>query len=122
LENLEGVIIAMNSRILLAAAAVVAALPTSHFVHAAPTTLHAPVNAMFAKEKTVKLSLRNGGTSSIELKVGDNLMTLAAGQVVKVDLPIGTRIVTNTTTSNAPAGTLITQVSPELSGAVLTVK
>ncbi len=112
----------MHSRTLLVAAAVVAALPTSHFVHAAPTSLHAPINAMFAKEKKVKLSLHNGSAAPIELKVGDNLMTLAAGQIVKVDLPIGTRIVTNSTTSNAQAGTLITQVSKDLSGAVLTVK
>lgn len=112
----------MKSHMLLCAAAIIAAMPTSHIVYAAPTTIHAPVNAMFAKEKTVKLSLRNGGTSPIELKVGDNLMTLAAGQVVKVDLPLGTRIVTNTTTSNAQAGALITQVSKELSGAVVTIK
>ena len=77
---------------------------------------------MFAKEKTVKLSLHNGSASPIELKVGENIMTLAAGQIVKVDLPVGTRIITNTTTSNAPAGALITQVTKELSGAVLTLK
>ena len=77
---------------------------------------------MFAKEKTVRLSLHNGSASSIELKVGENIMTLAAGQIVKVDLPVGTRIITNTATSNAPAGALITQVTQELSGAVLTLK
>jgi hypothetical protein len=109
----------MKASILLA---IVAALPTSHIVHAAPTSLHEPINAMFAKEKTVKLSLHNGSASSIELKVGDSLMTIAAGQIVKVDLPVGTRIVTNTTTSNAQAGTLITQVTKELSGAVVTLR
>jgi hypothetical protein len=102
--------------------AIVTALPTSHIVHAAPTSFHGPINAMFAKEKTVKLSLHNGSASPIELKVGENIMTLAAGQIVKVDLPVGTRIITNTTTSNAPAGALITQVTKELSGAVLTLK
>ena len=91
--------------------AIVTALPTSHIVHAAPTSFHGPINAMFAKEKTVKLSLHNGSASPIELKVGENIMTLAAGQIVKVDLPVGTRIITNTTTSNAPAGALITQVT-----------
>ena len=102
--------------------AIVTALPTSHIVHAAPTSFHGPINAMFAKEKTVKLSLHNGSASPIELKVGENIMTLAAGQIVKVDLPVGTRIITNTATSNAPAGALITQVTKELSGAVLTLK
>lgn len=112
----------MNSRILLVTAAIVAALPTSSKVYGAPTSFHAPLNAMFAKEKTVKLSLHNGSTSPIELKVGDDLMTLAAGQIVKVDLPVGTRIIITTTTSNTQAGALITQVSKELSGAVITFK
>ncbi len=77
---------------------------------------------MFAKEKTVKLSLRNGSASSIEVKVGEELMTLTAGQAVNLNLPVGTRIIANTDTSTVKAGTLITQVSKDLSGAVVTVK
>jgi hypothetical protein len=112
----------MKSRNLLATAAVVAALLTSQVVHAAPTSFHAPLNAMFAKEKIVKLSLRNGSAASVEVKVGENLMTLTAGQSVSLNLPVGTRIVANSDTPTVKAGTLITEVSKELSGAILTLK
>jgi hypothetical protein len=111
----------MKSRILAISAAVLFAF-TPHFVNAAPANLHAPLNAMFAKEKTVKLSLRNGSSSSVEVKVGEELMTLAAGQAVNLNLPVGTRIVANADTSTVKAGALIAQVSKELSGAVITVK
>jgi hypothetical protein len=112
----------MKPRMILATATVIAALLTSSAVYAAPTSFHAPLNAMFAKEKTVKLSLRNSSSSSVEVKVGENLMTLAAGQSVSLNLPVGTRIVANSSTSTIQAGTLITEVSKELSGAVLTLK
>ena len=49
-------------------------------------------------------------------------MTLTAGQAVNLNLPVGTRIIANTDTSTVKAGTLITQVSKDLSGAVVTVK
>ncbi|HMH13868.1 MAG TPA: hypothetical protein VK578_12240 [Edaphobacter sp.] len=111
----------MKSRNLVIAAAVVAMI-TPHIVYASPVNLHAPVNAMFAKEKTVKLSLKNGSASSIEVKVGEEVMTLTAGQAVNLNVPIGTRIIANTDTSTVKAGTLIAQVSKELSGSVVTLK
>ena len=112
----------MKPRNLAITAAVVAAMITPHIVYASPVNLHTSVNAMFAKEKTVKLSLRNGSTSSVEVKVGEELMTLTAGQAVNLNLPVGTRIVANTDTSTVKAGTLITQVTKDLSGAVVTLK
>ena len=112
----------MKPRNLAITAAVVAAMITPHIVYASPVNLHTSLNAMFAKEKTVKLSLRNGSTSSVEVKVGEELMTLTAGQAVNLNLPVGTRIVANTDTSTVKAGTLIAEVSKELSGAIVTVK
>jgi hypothetical protein len=112
----------MKFRNLAITAAVVAAMVTPHIVYASPANLHAPLNAMFAKEKTVKLSLHNGSAGSVEVKVGEELMTLTAGQSVNLNLPVGTRIVANTDTSTVKAGTLIAQVSKELSGAVVTLK
>jgi len=112
----------MKIQKLLASAAVVAVLLTSPAIYAAPTSLHAPLHAMFAKEKIVKLSLRNSSVSSVELKVGENLVTLAAGQTITLSLPVGTRIVANSSTSTVQAGSLITEVSKELSGVVLTMK
>lgn len=112
----------MKFRNLAITAAVVTAMITPHIVYASPVNLHGPLNAMFAKEKTVKLSLRNGSAASVEVKVGEELMTLTAGQSVNLNLPVGTRIVANTDTSTVKAGTLIAQVSKELSGAVVTLK
>jgi hypothetical protein len=116
----QGVV--MKSRNLVILAAVVTALITPNVVNASPVNLHAPFNAMFAKEKTIKLSLRNASTSPIEVKVGEELMTLTAGQAVNLNVPVGTRIVANTDTSTIKAGTLITQVSKELSGTVVTLR
>ncbi len=112
----------MKFRNLAITAAVVAAMVTPHIVYASPVNFHAPLNAMFAKEKTIKLSLRNASTSSIEVKVGEELMTLTAGQAVNLNVPVGTRIVANTDTSTIKAGTLITQVSKELSGTGVTLR
>jgi hypothetical protein len=112
----------MKSRNFVITAAVVAAMVTPHIVYASPVNFHAPLNAMFAKEKTVKLSLKNGSTSSVEVKVGEEVMTLTAGQAVNLNVPVGTRIVANTDTPTIKAGTLIAQVSKELSGSVLTLK
>jgi hypothetical protein len=112
----------MKFRNLAITAAVVIAMITPHIVYASPVNLHAPLNAMFAKEKTVKLSLRNGSPASVEVKVGEELMTLTAGQSVNLNLPVGTRIVANTDTSTIKAGTLIAQVSKDLNGAVVTLK
>lgn len=112
----------MKVRHFLATAAVVCALFTSHAVYAAsPANFRAPFNAMFAKGKTVKLSLRNCSSSSVEVRVGEDLMTIAAGQTVSLNLPVGARIVANTNTSTVQAGTLITEVSKELT-AVLSLK
>jgi hypothetical protein len=113
----------MKSRkLLLANAAIVAGLFTSHIVYAAPASVNLPVHAMFAKEKTVKLSLRNGSSNAVDVRVGEQLMTLTAGQSVNLNLPVGTRIVVNSDTASVKAGTLIAQVSKELSGSTVTLK
>jgi uncharacterized cupredoxin-like copper-binding protein len=111
----------MKSRNLAITAAVVTAMFTPHIIYASPVNFHAP-HAMFAKEKTVKLSLKNGSSASVEIKVGEEVMTLTAGQAVNLNVPVGTRIVANADTSTVKAGTLIAEVSKELSGSVVTVK
>lgn len=113
----------MKSRkFLLVNAAIVAGLFTSHIVYAAPASINVPFHAMFAKEKTVKLSLRNGSSAPVEVRVGEQLMTLTAGQSVNLNVPVGTRIVVNSDTPAVKAGTLIAQVSKELSGSTVTLK
>lgn len=109
----------MKIRALLATTIVVSTLFASPAVYAASVSIHSPLHAMFAKEKTVKLGLRNDSRTSLELKVGEKVMTLAAGNTLDLNLPVGTRIVANSSTPTRPAGTLIAQVSKELDGTVL---
>jgi hypothetical protein len=89
-------------------------------VHAAG--INSPVRAMFGKTKTVKIVLMNDSGSPMEIKAGEEIITLAAGKPVTVNLPEGTRMVSNTTTEKSQAGTLIAQVSSSLNGATIHIK
>jgi hypothetical protein len=114
----------MNMKIRSAVAISVAlfGLSASTAVYAASSSMPIPVHAMFSKTKLISVSLRNDSTESMELKVGDNVMTLAAGKTVAVKVPVGTRILANATTSTHQAGDLVSQVSNELDGATLGIK
>jgi hypothetical protein len=76
----------------------------------------------FAKEKTVKFSLRNDSATAMELKVGDNVMTIDAGKTVTLNLPVGTRILTNAATTTHQAGSVITEVSRVLNNSTVAVR
>jgi hypothetical protein len=111
----------MIRRSLLAAPIAAACLLLSQGLYASPVNMHVPVNAMFARSKTVKFQLHNGSDSPMDLKAGETVMTLKAGETVKLDLPSGTRIVTNSATSAHPAGTLVIEVSSMFSGSTVTI-
>ena len=104
------------------AAIVVAGLGVPAIVNAAPVDVHTPASAMPIKGKIVKLALRNDSGSTVELKVGDQVMSLDAGKSVALKLPAGTRILMNTPTPTHAAGELITEVSTALSNATLAFK
>ncbi|HEX9201406.1 MAG TPA: hypothetical protein VF865_17750 [Acidobacteriaceae bacterium] len=104
------------------AAIVVAGLAVPSAVYAAPVDVPTPVHAMPIKGKTVKLALRNDSGSPVELKVGDQVMSLDAGKSVALKLPAGTRILMNTPTPTHAAGELITEVSTALNNATLAFK
>ena len=93
-------------------------------VYAAPASISSPVHAMFGKTKstTVKLSLRNDSGSAMEVKVGDKVMTLDPGKPVILNLEVGTRIVSNSTTPNHEAGSLIEQVISNHNGATIIIR
>ena len=83
---------------------------------------------LLLNEKTQELRFRfevgypTEFTERGRVKVGEEVMTLTAGQAVNLNVPVGTRIVANTDTSTVKAGTLIAEVSKELSGTVVTLK
>ena len=111
----------MNFRNLVAASIVATSLlAASPVVHA--SGLNTPVRAMFGKTKTIKLTLMNDSGSPMEVKAGDDVIKLEVGKPVTVNLPAGTRVVSNTTTENSQAGTLIAEISSSLSGATIHIK
>jgi hypothetical protein len=105
----------------LSAAAFLAAVPAAF---ASVGNIHAPVHAMyFHGEKQIKFSLSNETGAPLELKIGDKVETLQAGQVVPLKLPVGTRITTNTATSSHKVGDLILEVSTSMySNSTLSIK
>lgn len=112
----------MIRRSLLVAPIAAACLLLSQGLYASPINTHASINAMFARSKTVKFQLCNGSSSPMDLKVGETVMTVKAGETVKLDLAAGTRILTNSATSTHPAGTLVLEVSTSFSGSTVTLR
>ena len=87
----------MKNRTALTSSAAIlflAALPAAY----ASVSVHAPVHALFGgnRQRTVKVNLRSDTSAPLELKIGDKVATLQAGQVVSEKLPSETRITTNT--------------------------
>lgn len=97
-----------------------AAVPASF---AAVGSVHSPVHAYFHGDKKIKFSLSNETGAPLELKVGDQVMTLQQGQVVPLKLPVGTRITTNTATEHHKVGDVIVEVNTNMySNSTLSIK
>jgi hypothetical protein len=113
----------MKSLNRLTIAVVATSLLAGPAVYAAPASISSPVHTMFAKTKstTVKLNLRNDSGAAMEVKVGDQVMTLDPGKPVTLKLEVGTRIVANTATPNHPAGSLIEEVIKDHDGATIVI-
>ena len=79
---------------------------------------------MFGKTKTttVKLSLRNDSGTPMEVKVGDQVMTLTPGKPVTLNLEVGTRIVANSATPNHEVGSLIEEVIKDHNNATIVIR
>ena len=77
---------------------------------------------MFGKTKLVNFSLRNDTATPLKLKAGDSEVTIEAGKTMPLKLPAGTSVTTQEATEGHPAGTVIAQVSSELSGVTISVK
>lgn len=107
----------------LTIAVVAASLFAAPAVYAAPASISSPIHAMFSKTKstTVKLNLRNDSGSAMEIKVGDQVMTLDPGKPITLNLPVGTRIVANSATPNHAVGSLIEEVVSDHNGATISI-
>ncbi len=104
----------------LLAAIFFAAVPASH---AAVSSIHAPTHAYFHGDKKIKFNIKNETGAPLDLKVGDQVVTLQPGQVTPLKLPIGTRVTTNTATDHHKVGDLIVEVSTNMySNSTLSIK
>jgi hypothetical protein len=108
--------------IAIAVIAISVSLVAPSAVFAAPAGIHSPVHAMFSKTKNIKFTLRNDSSSPMELKVGEEVVTLDAGKSLEVKLPAGARILANSATQTHQAGSVIAEVSDSLNGAIIHVK
>lgn len=79
-----------------------------------------PVHAKFGT-KMVHLSLANNTTSAVEIMVGETPMSIAPGQTVKVNISAGTKIVMTAASGTHEAGSVLAQVSNEMSGATIRI-
>lgn len=87
-------------------------------VYASPVTIASPLHALLGRSKSdlVKCKLRNDTGVKMDVKVGDQAMTLDPGKPVNLEVPVGTRIVAANDTPGHEAGSLISQVDKIHSG------
>lgn len=111
----------MLRRAIFVAPLAIASLFVSQAVYASPILFADSVHAMFSKTKMVKFELHNASPSSLDLRAGEKVMTVKVGETITIDLPVGTRIVTNTASNAHPAGTLVLQVAAGFDGTTITL-
>jgi hypothetical protein len=104
----------MKIRSVFAVAVTIACLGAPVAMYAKTVDTPALTYVGFTKGKTVTFNLRNDSGAAMELKVGDNVMTLQAGKTITLKLPVGTRILANTETATHKVGSLLEEVSNQL--------
>lgn len=103
----------------LALIAVTVALP-AQAVFASSTPERTTV-AYTGNQKMIKLSVRNTSSTPLDLKLGDQTVTIAPGKTMDLKLPVGTRITTASETPHTPAGTFILEVTPANSNSTVSI-
>jgi len=91
-------------------------------VYAAPTDVPSPAHIVLAKSQTVRVALRNDTGSQMQLKVGEQVVSLDAGKTIAIKAQVGARIVVNAATSTHPAGELIAEVIATMNNATVAIK
>ena len=112
----------MKIRNVLAMSIVILSLAASSKVYAAPASFAVPVHAIFAKVKLVRVTVRNDSKAPIEMKAGEQVMTLAVGKTLELKLAVGTSILANAPSGNYQTGDVLAQVTTELSDTTLVLR
>jgi hypothetical protein len=106
---------------LFIAALVATSFLSSQAINAAVIHVPNPTHAMFANSKPVQFSVRNDCNSTLELKAGDQIITVEAGKTVKVKILAGTKLITTKPTTHSEAGAVVVEVTDSLSGATVAI-
>lgn len=111
---------AVRNSMLAVAAVCCFAVPAASF---AQTTSSAQQQTAAAKKgKKVKFTLKNPTNQTVNLKSGDEAITLAPGESKQMKVPAGTKIVTADATDTTPSGSVVTEVSDGMSGATVNLR
>jgi len=78
-------------------------------------------SAFSTKPKIIKFAIRNDSKASVELKVGEQLVTLRSGQTINVSVPVGAQVIRTQAIENHPAGELVVTVGDFLGDATVVV-
>lgn len=113
----------MTRRILFSTSAMVLSLSlaSTPFLHAAPAPRAHDATGTPAKLKLIKFNIRNDSSVPLQLKAGDQQMTIAPGQTASVKLQLGLQVTTVSDTAKLPSGSVLTTVSDSLQGNTLAV-
>jgi len=111
----------MNRQTVLTATVAVLSLFAAQAIYAAPAP-SPRASETVSKTKDVKLNLRNDSALPLELKVGDNLMTIDPKKTVSIKVPEGTRIIASKPTPSLEAGALLVEVQSYLDGTTIAIK
>lgn len=99
-----------------------------HILLASSLCLTVPALSLVAQQpqakkgKTVKFTLKNTSSHAMDLKSGDEAITLAPGQSREMKVAAGTRITNATSTETAQSGSVVTEVSDGLSGSTVNLR
>lgn len=106
--------------IAIVAAGIMASASASAY---AATDVPVLTHASFSKsQKNVNVSLRNDSGTPLELKVGEQVMSVDAGKTLALKVAVGTRIVMNTATATHPAGEVLTQANAAMNNATIVIR
>jgi hypothetical protein len=109
----------MRRRIAVFAMATLISLSAAGRLHAAPLALfHHSGSDKSAAGKLIHFNIRNGSSTTIVLKAGDQQYTIEPGKSLAMQAQDGVEVIAVSGSSNAP-GAVVTKVSPVLQGNTL---
>lgn len=86
------------------------------------TALHVPVNAMGKQKEMVTFHLRNDSSQTLQVKAGNQQLTLEPGKPVDVTLKIGDTVTVAKGTSKFPEGTVIATASQDIKDSTIALR